>query len=370
MHTTLSFIPEELLERILELVISPGPSEPTHRPSWHPYAPASRPYSKSHASPIAPSPVLNRVSPLLVCRAWLRIATPLQYRHIALRTPRQTVLLANTLRRNPQFGLWVRSLRVEGTFAALGDVSCMCPNIEFFDLTVDNGVPYSPPVANADVMQAAEATIIRFCEGFGRLRKIKHLIIRKTAYLTQPRPSLIFDYLSRAIYKWRDLESVNITFRFSHTPSSANFAASLAAAPKLRMVRAALPAVWNSTLLEISANPALQRIELAPDTELLGAHLFLAEARKHPRLLELIRAGTPLMRARAHTTTVDLRFGPVVETGQRAAQCERSAKPSGSAPTRRVDPRTGIPLSNAPNSSRAYMPGPRGVPPARRMSAV
>ncbi|OCH93153.1 hypothetical protein OBBRIDRAFT_811238 [Obba rivulosa] len=308
MHTNLSSIPEELLERILEHVVCPGPTEPTPRPSWHPFPQVGRPFGKMYGTPTSPNSAPSRISPLLVCRTWLRIATPLHYRHVVLRTPRHTTLLAGTLRRNPELGYWIRSIRIEGTFAALGDVVCMCPNVEFFDLTVDNGVSHSLDNANRGAIQAADEAVVQFCDGFGRLRRIKHLVIRKTAYLTQPRPSLIFDYLSRAIRKWRDLESVNIAFRFSPTPSSANFAASLAAAPKLRIVRAAIPAVWNTTLLEISANPTLQRIELDPEAELFGAHLFMAEARKYPRLLELIRTGSPVMRARAHTTAVDLRL--------------------------------------------------------------
>lgn len=46
----------------------------------------------------------------------------------------------------------------------------------------------------------------------------------------------------------------------------------------------------------------LERIQLTPANELVGAHLFLAEARKHARLMELVRAGTPIMRTRANTS--------------------------------------------------------------------
>ena len=54
--------------------------------------------------------------------------------------------------------------------------------------------------------------------------------------------------------------------------------------------------------LQISENPALQEVQLSPDAELMYTTLFLAEARKHARLLALINAGTPVMRGRAHTT--------------------------------------------------------------------
>lgn len=71
------------------------------------------------------------------------------------------------------------------------------------------------------------------------------------------------------------------------------FIAALAHAPSLRVVHAELPAVWNTALLQISANPSLAAIRLSPAPPVAGAHMFLAEARKHARLAELIESGTP-----------------------------------------------------------------------------
>ncbi|KAF9809030.1 hypothetical protein IEO21_07628 [Rhodonia placenta] len=297
MPATLSTMPEEILERILELVVTPATLGTNYRPAWHP-APAA-PTSSTH------------LAPLLVSHTWLRIATPLHYRHIVLRSAQHTVLLARTLRANPELGRWVRSVRVEGAFAALPDVVRCCPQLEGFDMTVDNGSDGDADSADEAEARVADAKVVRFCSAFAHMRQIKHLVIRKNAYLTQPRPTLIFEELGKAISRWTHLETVNIAFRFSPSPASASFAASLAVAPRLRHVRALLPAVWNNTLLEISANPALERIQLTPDTELIGAHLFLSEARKHARLIELIRAGTPIMRMRARTTTAVPMSAPV-----------------------------------------------------------
>ncbi len=44
---------------------------------------------------------------------------------------------------------------------------------------------------------------------------------------------------------------------------------------------------------QIAQNPALKRVVLDPVPELVGAHLFLAEAKRHPRLIDLIQAGSP-----------------------------------------------------------------------------
>jgi hypothetical protein len=63
------------------------------------------------------------------------------------------------------------------------------------------------------------------------------------------------------------------------------------------------PRLWNDTLLTISQNPNLQYISLSPDKELVGSHLFLMEAKKHDRLMELIKAGTPVMRNRSQSSS-------------------------------------------------------------------
>jgi hypothetical protein len=81
----------------------------------------------------------------------------------------------------------------------------------------------------------------------------------------------------------------------SRTSSRVNhFATALSRAPALKVVQAELPAVWNTALLEISTNISLEAIQLSPSPPIAGAHIFLAEARKHPRLAQLIANGTPI----------------------------------------------------------------------------
>ena len=78
----------------------------------------------------------------------------------------------------------------------------------------------------------------------------------------------------------------------------------------LRTFATRLPSVWSENILRVSRNPALERIVLedfAPpspppghpenghenvyDYGIQGTGLFFNEAKKHPRLCELIRAG-------------------------------------------------------------------------------
>lgn len=217
-------MPEEVLEQILELVITPPSPNAAPRPAWHrPSSSTSSSGSSPPSSPVVPiRRTPPRLVPLFVCRTWHRIATPLQYRHIVLRYEHQAALLANTLREIPEFGRWARSIRIEGTFEALGDIAPLCPSVETFDMTVDNGTTSEStstaptPVSNGQAQpeqdipenaSTADEKLARFCSSLQVMRNIKHLIIRKNAYLTQPRPSHVFEELSKAIANWNTLVS-------------------------------------------------------------------------------------------------------------------------------------------------------------------
>ncbi|EIW55719.1 uncharacterized protein TRAVEDRAFT_59954 [Trametes versicolor FP-101664 SS1] len=312
MPLTLAHVPEEILERILALILVQSP-ESSPRPSWHPYTNPNN--AAGHA---------NIISPLLVCRAWLRIATPIHYRHPVLRTPRHAELLLRALRHTPDLALCVRSLHLHATSPALRDIVPRCAYLHTLDITVDN----------ADAQPGAsgrDRNVVDFCEGFMQTRSsIRHLIIRKNAYLTQPNATYVFEQLAKAIVRWHKLETVNVAFRLSPSPAATALTQALAAAPRLHTLHTQLPAVWNTTLLDIAQNPSLVRIVLFPAPEHAGAHLFLAEAKRHPRLVDLIRAGTapaaphPAGRAAPHIS--------FSLAGNARARAASSVVPPGSTP--------------------------------------
>ncbi|KAJ6577829.1 hypothetical protein B0H19DRAFT_932780 [Mycena capillaripes] len=53
---------------------------------------------------------------LLVCKAWLRVATPLLYRVVVLRSKAQAKALSQGLSKNVDLGRWIKKLRVEGAY--------------------------------------------------------------------------------------------------------------------------------------------------------------------------------------------------------------------------------------------------------------
>ncbi|KAH7097343.1 hypothetical protein BKA62DRAFT_451495 [Auriculariales sp. MPI-PUGE-AT-0066] len=55
---------------------------------------------------------------LLVCKRWMRVATPCLYETVVIRSTAQAHALSAALTRNPQFGAYVRRFRIENTYAA------------------------------------------------------------------------------------------------------------------------------------------------------------------------------------------------------------------------------------------------------------
>ncbi|KAJ7222593.1 hypothetical protein GGX14DRAFT_664371 [Mycena pura] len=55
---------------------------------------------------------------LLVCKAWLRVATPLLYSVVVIRSKAQAVALEEVLISNPPFGAFIKKLRVEGGYGS------------------------------------------------------------------------------------------------------------------------------------------------------------------------------------------------------------------------------------------------------------
>ncbi|KAJ7474333.1 hypothetical protein FB451DRAFT_1248659 [Mycena latifolia] len=85
-------------------------------------------------------PLLPRYSSstyLLVCKAWLRVSTPLLYNVVILRTTAQAEALEEVLGANKEFGLFIKKLRVEGGFGQPMHTILRCaPNITDLFLTL------------------------------------------------------------------------------------------------------------------------------------------------------------------------------------------------------------------------------------------
>ncbi|KAJ7768909.1 hypothetical protein B0H16DRAFT_1882071 [Mycena metata] len=85
--------------------------------------------NESEVSPFA-SPSVSSSAALVVCKTWLRVATPLLYHVVVIRSTAQARALQRTLGSNPDLGKFIRMLRVEGGFGpAMGHVLKRTPNL-------------------------------------------------------------------------------------------------------------------------------------------------------------------------------------------------------------------------------------------------
>jgi len=191
MAAILSF-PEEVLERILALCID-AQTDAFANPSWH-----TRQVSR-RASSI-----------LLVNRTFLRIATPLLYNTVVIRSAYQlSTILDNVFRPHPELASFVKTVAISGgSYDGLDDFVRLCVNLEEFDMTLDNA-PWEEDVRE------------KFGESLMGMRKIKSLVVRKDAYLTQEKPKHLMGQLSNAIVSWTSLVSFPLlanTYAMELTP--------------------------------------------------------------------------------------------------------------------------------------------------------
>lgn len=104
-------------------------------------APQLRVSDEMFSSVQFPSPFskweMSSSSVLLVNKRWMRVATPLLYEVIILRSSAQAQALAAALTANRDFGRFIRKLRIEGGYgSALGKILPHAPNITDFFLTL------------------------------------------------------------------------------------------------------------------------------------------------------------------------------------------------------------------------------------------
>ncbi|KIP09335.1 hypothetical protein PHLGIDRAFT_333566 [Phlebiopsis gigantea 11061_1 CR5-6] len=312
MTVILTSLPEEILERILAYTLASTSSSSDSQPAL-----LKSSFTRSQSTPFPVSDrsrsagfkqfsrtSVHRYTPLLACTVFARIGTALIFSDLHVKTAEQCSNLKRILRQRPDLARCVKAVRLDGAWGDSKDLvkalSVSGGRLENFDFCIT-------PQAEE------ESALPAFCKALAALPTVgtvKHLRVRKAsdAYLTLSTPNRILEVLAQTIPRWGSLETVNIGFRLPSgprktTPSTAlpsnatisgvsQFVLALAQAPSLKAVHAELPAVWNTALLDISSNPSLHSITLSP-APVTGGHMFLTEARKHPRLAELIENGTP-----------------------------------------------------------------------------
>jgi hypothetical protein len=121
MANSMSKLPDEMLHEILTpvLIVPDDNFASTHQRS---------PFSISKDS---------SATMLLVCKRWLRVAYPLLYQTVVIRSPGQAHALAGSLQANPNLGRHVKKLRLKGGYgAAMHRILTLSPNITVLYLSL------------------------------------------------------------------------------------------------------------------------------------------------------------------------------------------------------------------------------------------
>ncbi|KAJ7237711.1 hypothetical protein B0H12DRAFT_1057149 [Mycena haematopus] len=126
---------------------------------------------------------------LLVCKSWLRVATPLLYNIVILRSKAQAKALSLALSKNEQLGQFIKKLRVEGGYGSPMHIILQCsPNIS--DLFVSLEVYSSDNTSG-------------LCKGLQLINPTR-LIVRDLDYkhLDNKMVSQLMEALLRSMRKW------------------------------------------------------------------------------------------------------------------------------------------------------------------------
>jgi hypothetical protein len=134
---------------------------------------------------------------LLVCKSWLRVATPLLYNVAILRSKAQAQALAATLNANPALGRFIKKLRVEGGYAiSMHKILQASKNITDIFLSMR-----IPPSDNA----------CGLCRGLPLINPVRLIL----DWTTLGRPARkLFDTLEQCIPAWKKM--VPLLSSFTH----------------------------------------------------------------------------------------------------------------------------------------------------------
>ncbi|KAJ7718709.1 hypothetical protein B0H16DRAFT_1608687 [Mycena metata] len=192
---------------------------------------------------------------LVVCKSWLRVATPLLYNVVILRSKAQAQALAATLTANPALGAFIRKLRAEGGYAiSMFKILQNSPNITDLFLSVD--------FASGD-------NACGLCRGLALLDPIRVIVGKATLWgrISKNAQKLV-DTLAECIPAWKNLAVFQLDHFFAITAAAATLIDTLTEAPNLSTFvildhRFDLRRVPEYMKL-VATNCALKRIRLEP----------------------------------------------------------------------------------------------------------
>ncbi|KAJ7108043.1 hypothetical protein C8R43DRAFT_1080167 [Mycena crocata] len=215
---------------------------------------------------------------LLVCKDWLRVATPLLYNVVVLRSKAQAKALSQALRVNPDLGLFIRKLRVEGGYGPAMHTILKC----------------SPNISDIFLSFAIWATdnTSGLCEGLRCINPTrvilqeKHVQNKMTQNLTDKLSELISSRSGNQV--WSHLRVVDLPYSRwgDDTTRAAQILGALAKSETVTTV--IVPGVWTArAIYPALASPPLEAIQIKEAVP--PWHIQDIKLEEHPKLKALLR---------------------------------------------------------------------------------
>ncbi|KAJ7726776.1 hypothetical protein B0H16DRAFT_1780129 [Mycena metata] len=207
----------------------------------------------SSKSPFAKYSVSSSVA-LLVCKAWLRVATPLLYNVVVLRSKGQARALQDALQNNRELGRFIKKLRAEGAFAGTMEaILKSAPNVTDLFLSLQ--------IHSSDSSSGLAA-------GLGPINPTRLIIyddqdkpLRNKAVLQ------LIAALETCLPNWSNLST--IVFPYSDLPPArVSFVMNICAVKTLKILSFPVPRVdMMFDLIQIAKLPSLEAVEIRTQTK-------------------------------------------------------------------------------------------------------
>ncbi|KAJ6573812.1 hypothetical protein DFH09DRAFT_1151153 [Mycena vulgaris] len=216
---------------------------------------------------------------LLVCKAWLRVSTPLLYNVVVVRSKAQARALETALKSNKDLGMFIKKLRVEGGYG----------------LTLKSVLQYSPNISDLFVSLAIWSSdgVAGFCQGLHLIDPVR-LILYDVDYPGNNKQNLrLVQKLAECIQLWKKLRIVDLPYPYDDwetgTSRCSQICAALATAPFLEEVVIPVPASFGlpSYITDIRANPSLKTVKIKEP--LPRDHHIIETIDNDPTLKELVQ---------------------------------------------------------------------------------
>ncbi|KAJ6569437.1 hypothetical protein B0H19DRAFT_1024554 [Mycena capillaripes] len=221
---------------------------------------------------------------LLVCKAWLRVSTPLLYNVVIIRSKAQSEALEAALNSNNGLGAFIKKLRIEGGFG----------------LTMKTILEASPNITNLVLFLAIWSSdeVSGLCQGLHLIDPFRLVLhdIRKLKDNNQNKK--LVKKVAECIQLWKRLNTVDIPYSFDWTWQGSSrcdeIGKALKTAPSLEQVIIPIPTFETPSFLsQILENVSLKRVKIKYPVPFGRVGPFvLTLLDTYPNLKEVLRFST------------------------------------------------------------------------------